>query len=71
MYATDNPLEIDAKKFSVQDKKYLEKRGMTEFDMYTFDHLDMFYVDHFSKAEAGEDCINAKKEHGLIDRSYF
>lgn len=57
MQATDNPLELDAGKFSDEDKEYIKKRGYKESDMFTFDHIDMMYVDHFSPEEAGEDCI--------------
>lgn len=71
MQATDNPLELDAKKYSKKDKEILRQMGYAETDMFTFDHVNMFQVDHFSSKEAGEDCIYAKKEHGLIDRSYF
>lgn len=50
-------MELDAGKFSDEDKEYIKKRGYKESDMFTFDHIDMMYVDHFSPEEAGEDCI--------------
>lgn len=40
-------------------------------DLYKIDHLNLFYVDHYSAQEAGTGCSTVKNDHGLLDYDYF
>lgn len=72
MQAVDNMLELAPNEFSAFDREFLQQEfGVGLKQMQTFDHLNLFQVDHQEQAEAGVDCTTMKSDHGLLDTDYF